>query len=169
MTLVVEDGTGVSGADSFASRTEANAYWAAHGAPASWTALSDEAKDAEQRFGARWLSETYAGRWKGWITHEHQEMRWPRSGVVDDEGRVIEPTEIPRALKEAQFHAGQLHREGGGLAAVTKSGIKREELVDVVEREFFSPSGSTPQNAFIDSLLSGLLASPAGLLVTVRG
>jgi phosphoheptose isomerase len=56
------------------------------------------------RVGTEYLEAVYAGAWCGSKTFpEVQALAWPRTGVLDAEGRLIDSNVIPPALKRALF------------------------------------------------------------------
>lgn len=69
MALVVEDGTGVAGADSYHSRAAADAYWTARPHDAlgvAWLAQADgEKKDGASREGTAYLDATWGSLYRG--------------------------------------------------------------------------------------------------------
>ena len=102
MALVLEDGTGVTGANSYVDQTYADAYFTDRGGNATWTALSSDQKDqslikatdyVEKRFGHLFLSEK---------DRHTNPLSWPRRPVYDDLGRVrFDSNDIPAELKKA--------------------------------------------------------------------
>lgn len=169
MALIVEDGSGVSAADSYISTADADTYWAKFGSPSEWSNASTAQKESALRHATRWIDEQYARRWAGVVTHSSQELRWPRSGVTDDEGRIIDDTEIPRVLSEAVCQFAFLHLAGGGLSRVVSSGVQSESLEGVVSRTYFAPSGELKANEFGEYLLGSLLTTPHGVYWMQRG
>lgn len=115
MTLVVEDGTGLSTAEAYASVAEANAYWADRNSPAAWTASTDAQKEAALRMASAYLDLRNSGLWRGSRYSAPQRLAWPRSGVVVD-GVTFDVTPLPRLLKEACIEAALKQRtETAGL------------------------------------------------------
>lgn len=106
MAFVVEDGSQVSGANSYTSVAEATTYLAANiHASAAWVALITSDKELLLEWASRYLDQR--ARWNGTPTSQatsnpvQQAMRWPRSGVKDVDGNVIASDTIPKALKDA--------------------------------------------------------------------
>lgn len=75
MTLVVEDGSGVVGAESYASVAQASAYHAARGATA-WNDVDD--KEAALRKATDYMLQNYRLGWKGYRVNPEQALDWPR-------------------------------------------------------------------------------------------
>ena len=87
MTLVVEDGTGVPGADSYAALAGADAYFAARAhlaLAATWDAATDANKEGALREASAYLDATYGPHYRGTRRGYVQGLEWPRSGARDD-------------------------------------------------------------------------------------
>jgi hypothetical protein len=89
MTLIVEDGTGLPNAESYASVAQFRAYNTARGRE---LALTDGEIEALLRRATDYLQQTYYGRWAGYRNREVQALDWPRSYVPRDPS-VTYPTE----------------------------------------------------------------------------
>lgn len=155
-TLVVEDGSGVSGADSFVTLDEFE-QWSLDFYGHQLTA-SDEVKDAALRRAAAWLStylassssiSGFAGKykWKGERTFgRSQSLAWPRTNVKDAEDNDIGPNEIPAELKFAQHVLARIELTSPGILTpnVDLSKVVRSEAVGPLKVEYFgAPQGST--------------------------
>lgn len=81
MTLIVENGTGLADAESYASVAQFRAYNAARGRD---FVLSDGEIEALLRRATDYLQQTYYGRWAGYRNRELQALDWPRSYVPRD-------------------------------------------------------------------------------------
>ena len=97
MALEVEDGTGKEDADSYLSLADADLYWDNHGAPSEWTGADDSDKEGALRYGTDFLDGKFT--WRGFITTSTQALGWPRGGVFDDEGRLLDSESIPRVVR----------------------------------------------------------------------
>lgn len=97
MALIVEDGTIVSGADSYVTRADAIAYAAGRGV----TLADTDATDVILRSAAAYL-DSFADQFVGVLVERDQPMQWPRTGVVI-EGWSWGYTEIPRQVVSAQL------------------------------------------------------------------
>jgi hypothetical protein len=98
MSIVIEDGTLVSGANSYVSLTDARAYAVARG-----VTLPADNDDAEAvLLKAVDYLESFDSRYKGERVDRDQSLAWPRSGVTI-EGFEWDSTEIPRQVLNAQL------------------------------------------------------------------
>lgn len=87
------------GTDTFCTLNEAETYMATLTFKAAWTAASgDPAKEAALKQAARLMG---ALSWKGRRATADQLLAWPRYGVVDEDGYLIDSTTTPVSVKNA--------------------------------------------------------------------
>ncbi len=161
MSLIVEDGTVVANAESYLSVADANTYWTAHGAPATWTG-TEAVKETALRMATQYLDAVYGGRWLGERYDEDQVLDWPRERVEVD-GVWLDETPLPRQLREACAELAHRHlTESGGLLpdVSTKRDIASESVGVGPISKSTSYVGSKPEYAkfsMVERLLSRLL------------
>lgn len=109
LVLIVEDGTGLTNANSYASVAEADAYHEAHLYADAWVEMETWRKEAALAQATRAL-DTYV-EWRGARWSENQALRWPRAGVRDRDGYFIDDNSIPVWLKQATAEFARLLRE----------------------------------------------------------
>src|SRR4051794_18796289 len=81
MSLIVEDGTGLAGAESYISVVDATAYHAARG-NTSWASLaSDTVREQLLRKATAYMVQVYRAAWAGYRFSTTQALDWPRSYV----------------------------------------------------------------------------------------
>lgn len=172
-TFVVEDGTGVDGANSYISLADADQYNDNRDEPSTdWTALSDANKQKALRAGTRYLDDHYCLRWKGVRTTSTNVLDWPRAGVADQDGYTVAcdaiPTPIEETCVEAAIRTLDTTQNPTGLTPdLTSEGIityKREKGEGVGEEETHYANGIDPYVTFtvIDQRLCGLVNQSAG-------
>lgn len=107
MALVVEDGTGKTDAESYASVADIDAILAAiyRTVPTEWSGLSSGDKEITARDGTRYLDATYSQRWEGVRTNDTQALAFPRDGITDRDGYALDNATIPSELEEALAEA----------------------------------------------------------------
>jgi hypothetical protein len=103
-TLIVEDGTGLPNADSFASLADALTYHAKMG-NAGWiaTGVTDTTRDVAMRQATRYIRDRWAGRWQGDVINSIQSLPFPRFDVYDANGILVLSTSVPSGIQEATF------------------------------------------------------------------
>ena len=100
-TLVVEDGSGLTNANSYASLAYADSYHEYHRNPATWTEADDADKEQALRMATWWLDQTYGDRWIGLKSTQEQALDWPRGLAYDRNGYQVPDDEVPNRLKDA--------------------------------------------------------------------
>lgn len=187
MSLIVEDGTKVAGAESYVSLLDAETYHAKYG-NTTWTNTDDDdAKEAALRKATMYLDGHYRTRWKGRKTDPFgQSLEWPRIGVkvaeyenlflygyATEQAPVDGPEyfgyldldTIPERLKQAQMELA-LRALSGPLAADGDASVKSEK-VDVIEITYntgmVKGRMTYPE---IDALLSDFIESTGSMSIS---
>lgn len=163
MSLIVEDGSNVTGAESYISVADADAYHVKRG-NTSWGTLTAEAKEVLLRKSTDYMVQTYRTQWAGARKYDDQALDWPRYDVpkfdspsgygvypayYDD---TIVPGEVKVACAELAFKA-----IGTDLAPDLDRLTKREK-VGTLEVEYDNAVG-VPYKRYraIDNLLRPML------------
>lgn len=171
MALIVETGAGLADAESYISVADADAYFAAHSDPSSWSGLTTAQKESALRYATTWLDRRYG--WPGQVefVETPQALAWPRSSAWDAEGRELE--DVPQAVADATCEAALAHvasalNETVGLTGV--GSLVESAQVGPLSVKFSESAIARRTFAYIDSILS-LIASPRGMwsIETVRG
>lgn len=158
VTLVVETGAVVSGANTFISKTDADTYHEYRG-HASWALASEANRNIALINGADYLCRKYRLAWKGARYDEDQALCWPRSGVSNEDGVALDYDVIPQAVKDAQCEAALIYLTEDMQESQDRGGMIQREKVDVIEVEYMAGAMTGKKYPAIDSLLSGLLKS----------
>lgn len=149
VTLIVEDGTGVVGANTYNSLTEIRQYAEERGIilPTDDTELSILAIQATDYL------ETFREKYQGLKTNLSQDLQWPRSGVTLD-GETLDENLLPALLKKAHCQATAEAVEAD-LQANPSASVKKEK-VDVLEVEYADSAISSTGFTKVESLLNPL-------------
>jgi hypothetical protein len=128
-TIIVEDGSNVSGANSYITEAELATYAADRGI--TLTGVGSELII---------LSMDYieALSYKGIKTEEEQPLQWPRYNVIVD-SYYVESDEIPKELKQGQLATAVAIDQGNSPLNTIGRSTKREK-VDVLEVEYMTGS-----------------------------
>ncbi len=157
MALIIETGAGVSGANSYISTADAQAYLDSRNKA---TVLTDglmlSAMDA--------LSGV---RWDGFKAAAANPLPWPRSHAFDCERVLIASDVIPDQIKEAQIWLAFYIDSGSDPAAVSTPAITSES-VDVLSVSYAVKVGDTTAVSLLSlpnvaSKLKGLMQSSGGI------
>ena len=98
MAFVVEDGTGLATATSYASRPEADTYHADR-TNATWTDASDKTKESALIRATDLIERRY--RFRGSLLNDVQRLSWPRSNVFTPQGVLLDDDAVPAKVKDA--------------------------------------------------------------------
>lgn len=157
MALIVENGTGLSTAESYVSVADAGTRHVNLG-NAGWTG-NDTHKEEALRRATQYMLQTYRGRWHGERINGTQALDWPRSWVTVDGYAVdadIVPTDIANACADLALRALT-----AVLAADLTRGVVREK-VGPLETEYDRNSPQSVRYRAIDMMLAPYLTRGAG-------
>ena len=165
MALIVEDGTGKVDAEAYVSVANADTYHTAYGNPAAWSGASTAEKESALRIGAQYLDGKYALRWLGIRANETQALDWPRAGVEDSDGFLLDSDALPADLVRANAIAALKVINGDTLLPdLTSPGTIASESKSMpgpFSKSVTYVGGKSPYVTYslIDALLSALLRS----------
>lgn len=162
LALKVEDGTGVPGADSYASIDYLDSFWTdrAHSAnSASWLAATQANKEGAAREATSYLDAVYNLKYRGNRRGNLQGLEWPRTGATSDAGWPMEdlPVQIQMAVAELAVRALVVPLAAD---ADPEGSIKRKrEKVGPLEEETEYLQGSSPYKRFgaVEDMLAPVL------------
>src|SRR6185436_4655409 len=112
--ILVEDGTGLSDANSYVSEDDADTYFDDRG-NTTWGTSTDD-KEAALIHATAAIDALYRYRFTGYKTNmRDQALEWPRTASYDAQGNLVEgvPVEIVQATCEAAYRELQ---EAGSMA-----------------------------------------------------
>lgn|SRR5574344_242814 len=139
ITLIVEDGTGITDANTYVDLDYANTYLSNRGRT-EWTALDDETKKKCLILGTDYIDKLY--KWYGKRKYKNQVLAFPRLDLYDSDDFEVDG--IPVNLKKAVCEAAYLNRSTETLFTTKDAdGTVKREKVDTLEVEYFQKSTST--------------------------
>lgn len=154
MPLILEDGTGLSNSNSYASLAEANLYFDSHPYYSdAWAGLGENDREAALIRASLQLDSLIT--WYGVIANLSQAMDWPRIGVYDDEGRAIPSNIVPNQVKYATMEMAYYLSKGDPFAPSGGQGLD-ELKIDVIELKFASSTTPVPVPPAALTWLKGL-------------
>lgn len=161
MPLVVEDGTGLPNADSYASREEFLSYRTAMYATSGSEPV--EAVDAALRRATRYIDANYA--FVGYPTHGSQQaLAWPRTVLGPNSTYVYALDYMPREVKNATIEAAirELASPGSLLADENPSQRVIRQKVGPIETQYSDRGAAQVRITLIDRMISDLVSSSGG-------
>lgn len=177
MTIIVEDGSGLSNSVSYVSAADATAYFLARG-NATWAALSDAVKEECLVRATDFMVERYRLKWKGRRFSLTQALDWPRVGVTieDPNGSYPQayglfeisyttvPTEVKNACAELALRAS--------IAALSEDQSTRvlQETIGPITVKYDQYAPQSAQYVQVEGILKPFLniSSGGGMMKLTR-
>lgn len=170
MALVVEDGTALSGAESYLSVADLDLYAASHGLDLS--GKTTEEKEIALRHGSEYLDGQYGARWTGARRTRTQGLQWPRVGGVDQDGFALAEDEMPTEIRNATAELAVLALAGPLTPDLSAGGNVRSESKRVgpiaKSVEYAGGSPAPPRYRKVEQLVAPLLEYGLGVHQLVR-
>jgi len=135
VSLTVEDGSVIPGAESYVSVADTEAYHLARG-NSTWGLLSDGQAEEALRRATDYMIQMYRSRWKGYRKSGVQALDWPRSwvylepfthGIVGTYPYLVADTIVPVEVKNACAELA-LKAAAGELAPDLERGVQSETI-----------------------------------------
>jgi len=158
MSLITEDGTGLSTAESYISVADADTYFSNRG-NTTWAALTTAQKEQALRKATDFMLQRYSAYWDGYRYTSTQALDWPRENVYIRPIRVanqsyvdtdIVPVEVQRACAELALRS-TTYTDG---LFPDVSDLVTEETIGPITTKYDSRSPDTPLYKSIDAMLS---------------
>jgi len=115
MTLVLEDGSGVAGADTYATLDEFKAYWDLHGETTAVKEADDCKMEIALRIATQYLELSCGPVFIGFKRTKAQGLHFPVNSGVRNDGFTLDTTEIPQEVKDAEFELAERSLAGTNL------------------------------------------------------
>lgn len=168
MSLTVEDGSGMAGAESYVTVAEVTTYWGNRtqdAISALWTAATTAVKEGACREAASYLDAVYGPFYKGQRQGYVQGLLWPRSNAKDDAGYALPaiPDELKKAMAELAGRAvtDRLAPDVAHGDAVKR--VKKKVGPLETETEYVDGASTRTRYSVVDGLIASLLnSSPSG-------
>lgn len=159
MTIIVEDGTGMTNSESYAAVSFCDTYHANLG-NVDWGAASVTvaAKEAALRKAVRYLDGNY--RWGGLKLHWNQALQWPRYDAFQD-GWLLPFNVIPQLLINATAEAARIALTCELSPAIDPVGGVQSEGVGPVRVTYYPRGNVREVYTVLDDILRPLLGGAA--------
>ncbi len=163
-TFVVEDGTGLSTANSLMSVADADQIQENFDDPSSWSGATDAVKENALRQATRYLNYNYI--WDGAKTVSTQALQWPRYSVYDEDELLVDSDVIPQRVLEACAHLALQHADGDTLIDDQQNESQVKKTKDVIgpiteEREYVHGESPDKTYAVVDWLVAPFVIGDA--------
>jgi hypothetical protein len=166
MTLIIEDGTIVAGAESYASASDLAAYALKYGYTVPATTVEQE------QLLMKAMLTVESKSYQGYRTDVEQSLSFPRQGVYVDD-ILLDSDSIPSNIKDGQMVLAVDGYTTDFLPVTdptSKGSITHEEVVGAVVRKYAANSSSSNENTLptsskAETLLKPLTKSDHGWIV----
>lgn len=171
MSLLVEDGSVVVGAEAFASVAAFKTYSDNFGF--AYAAFTDTQIEVALRLGARFMQQSFRLRWKGIRRIATQALDWPRAGVSTEPVAygahsswryIVQPDVVPVEVSDANIILAQKALSGTDLFpdATQKAS---QETIGPITVKYEQGSAQRVQFDAVEALLAPFLSSLGGVAV----
>ncbi len=160
MAFIVEDGSNVAGATSYASEDDFDTYTEDR----NYTVTVGDTETALVR-ATQVLDATYRKRYPGYRTDgRDQSLEWPRTAATDDAGNEIAVDEIPIEIIDAtcELALRELASPGSTMPDLDRGGQVHRLKAGSVEIEYGANAAAMTVFSLIDGILDGLLTGSSG-------
>lgn len=169
MTLIIEDGSVVTGANSYASIATVTTYCASMGYTAwAGTSITDALREAAILRAMNYME---ALPWNGVKTARDNPLSWPRYSMYDREGYAIDTDDVPQVVVNALCEAAYRELQTAGILQPddTRDGMLTSiSVAGAVSLEWANGAPRRTNFRIITDMLKGLIA-PEGGIQLVRG
>lgn len=164
MSLIVEDGSIVTNANTYISLANAKTfledfYGEYDTEAAAFLGFGTSRQELILRRAAYDLDRRYRKQWKGFKRVQDQALDWPRVDVADEDDYDVPEDSIPRRLQRAQLEiAKRLANDVAIFEDRDRGGRVKSEKVDVISITYFDNAPSETLFEGLEATLTGLLA-----------
>ena len=162
MTLIVEDGSGVSGAESYAAVAVIDAYWTNRpqlAGSAVWAGAGATFKEGAAREATAFLDALYGPFYRGQRAGYVQGLMFPRTNALDDAGYPLPA--LPNILVDACCELSARAISGPLAVDSDIDGVikrKRETIGPITEEtEYADGAGRFSRYGALDGMLASVL------------
>jgi hypothetical protein len=166
MTLVIEDGTSVSGANAYINEVDSDAYFEARDIT-SWDTNSSEAKEGAILYATAYLDNTYS--FIGDIADITQPLAWPRTGTEweTSSGRNYDDM-VPQIVIDATCELALDHITSDLNLVTSMGGAIQSASLGPMSVTYRDSQPGVRVRTYIGRLLSEVIDSPPGVVKIIR-
>jgi len=160
MSITVEDGSGVTSANSYITLATFTDYCYDLGLQTSTGLdLEDEDEEALEKAMLRAMVYIESRDFKGCKADEDYSLEWPRDGVEDRNGYALDNDDIPTNLKNAQARAAYEEYMNVGCLQknLARGDLVKSEKIDVLKFEYDTYAPQSTIFQVVNSYLIGLV------------
>lgn len=168
MAYVVENGTGIAGANSYVAVAYADSFFADRG-NTDWVALSEAQKQTALVRATDYIEQVFDSRWRGSRALLDQPLGWPRSGVYENGelDRAIAENIVPARVMRAACELAMRAHSASLLPdlAATETAVNKEKVGSLEVGYEVIHRALAPSYSVVNATLRPLLRSTASVEV----
>ncbi len=168
MALIVEDGSMVAGAESYATTAQADTYFSNIGTT-PWAALTTAEKEQALRRSTNYMKQTFRSRWNGYRKTATQALDWPRTECPrpdelygESTEAWIEDTVVPVEVREACIELAYRAASGNLLEDLGRA-VASESVSGAVAVSYVNGGSRQTTYEAVNRLLAPLLKASGGI------
>lgn len=140
------------GTDTYVSLADADTYWESYAGGTNWADATDPNKEKALREATQFVDKSYhfVGDHTGLNS---QVLAWPRYNAIDKQGRSLNSTDIPHAVKDAVSYLAEQALGASLLQSKDRGGAIRKVKAGSVEVEYEENSITQKSFPYADLLL----------------
>jgi hypothetical protein len=174
MALIVEDGSIVTGAESYCSVAFATQYHSDRG-NASWALLTNAVMEQSLRKATDYAEQVYRTRWQGYRTSATQALSWPRAfvylepfilGAVGSYPYLVADNIVPTQVKNACAELALKATTETLLADTTQQVVS--ETIGPISTTYDKFSPQAKRFAAVDAMLAPFFGKSSNAVQMVR-
>lgn len=155
MSLIVEDGSVVAGAESYISVADATSYHSKRG-NSTWALLTTAQMEEALRRATDYMTQVYRIKWLGSLVSGTQSLDWPRVIASRADGALVASDSVPNDVMNVCAELAL--KAGAGELAPDLGRRVTKEKVDVIEVEYADYGTEYVRFRAIDNMLAPYLA-----------
>ena len=153
VTVVVEDGTGLSNANSYVSVADLRDYFAVVPDAAAFHTLTDDVLSQYVVWATRTLDQKTF--WQGYRATDTQILEWPRKYVTDKYGNTVASNIVPLQVKAVTYELARWLKDNDPADGQDVQSLK-QITVDVVDIVFQDQTTQTSWPTIFNQIIDGL-------------
>jgi hypothetical protein len=173
MTLIVEDGTGIDDAESYASLAQAADYHSKFN-NTEWADSDDTTREAGLRRATQFLDTNYRARFVGFKADPTQTLEWPRVyNLYQYPGQSLTPVEwnppLPQCVVTACMELALRYVKSGDLQPdLDRGGAVASKTVGAISISYFAGAPGGKQFRQIDAILGKVIGGGGSSNIKLR-
>lgn len=163
MTMIVEDGSIVAGANSYATVEFADEYNTARGHD-EWLPLSNAKKESALICATDYIESIYGRRFEGYKVSTTQSLSFPRTFVYEESSNYVVPSNVvPLFILRSTVYLALISSKGKDLLEPQGARVTSEKVGDI-EVKYDTKQTAITRYPFVDAMLEEYINGNEGMI-----